>query len=58
MRKIKPTFLTVKEIREIMKRGDDMPTAIFSATKTDYIVKPRTIFGAPKNGKEKCSIRW
>lgn len=28
---IKPQspFLTVKEIREIMKKGEDMPTAIF-----------------------------
>lgn len=43
---IKPTpvFLTVKQIREIMKNGDDMPTAIFSADKKDYIVKPRTIY--------------
>ena len=27
-----------------MKNGDDMPTAIFSADKKDYIVKPRTIY--------------
>ena len=44
MRKFKPKFLTIKEIQEYMRRGEYMPTAIFSATKTDYIVKPRTIF--------------
>ena len=42
--KPKPVFLTVKEIREIMIKGEDMPTAIFSADKQDYIVKPRTIY--------------
>lgn len=40
----KPVFLTVKQIREIMINNEDMPTAIFSAEKTDYIVKPRTIY--------------
>ena len=44
-RKPKATFLTVKEIREILINGEDIPTAINSATKTDYIVKPRTVFG-------------
>jgi len=44
MKKIRPVFLTCKEIREIMLKGEDMPTAIFSAKKTNYIVKPRTIF--------------
>ena len=48
MKKLRPKFLTVKEIREIMIRGEDMPTAIFSAKKTDYIIKPRTIFGIRK----------
>lgn len=58
MRKIKPKFLTVKEIRQIMKEGKDMPTAIFSAQKQDYIVKPRgTIFGIAKK-KRKGHIRW
>jgi hypothetical protein len=51
-RKIKPKFITVKETREIMRRGDQMPTAIFSANKTDYIVKPRTIFGTSKRNKK------
>ena len=27
-----------------MINNEDMPTAIFSAEKTDYIVKPRTIY--------------
>ena len=42
--KPKPVFLTVKDIREIMIKGEDIPTAIFSADKQDYIVKPRTIY--------------
>lgn len=57
MRKIKPKFITIKEIQEKMRRGEPIPTAIFSATKTDYIVKPRTIFGNYKKGR-KGSIRW
>lgn len=48
MKKTKPVFLTCKEIREIMLKGEDMPTAIFSAKKTNYIVKPRTIFGTSR----------
>ncbi len=42
--KSKPVFLTVKDIRKIMIKGEDMPTAIFSADNQDYIVKPRTIY--------------
>lgn len=42
--KPKPVFLTVKQIREIMINNENMPTAIFSADKQDYIVKPRTIY--------------
>ena len=42
--KPKPVFLTVKDIREIMIKGEDMPTAISAADKQDYIVKPRTIY--------------
>lgn len=42
--KPKPVFLTVKQTREIMINNEDMPTAIFSAEKKDYIVKPRTIY--------------
>lgn len=57
MRKIKPKFLTVKEIRQIMIDGKDMPTAIFSAQKQNYIVKPRgTIFGIAK--KKKGHMGW
>lgn len=48
LKKTKPTFLTCKEIREILIKGEDMPTAIFHATKNEYIVKPRTIFGHQK----------
>ena len=39
--------MSIKEIQEIMRNDRYMPTAIFSATKTDYIVKPRIIH-APK----------
>lgn len=46
--KPKPVFLTVKEIREKMIKGEDMPTAIFAADKQDYIVKPRTIYAKSK----------
>lgn len=53
MKKPKATYLTVKEIREILINGEDMPTAIFSATKTDYIVKPRTIFGPKVKTKKR-----
>lgn len=49
--KTKRTYLTCKEIRNILIKGEDMPTAIFSATKTEYIVKPRTIFGYQKSKK-------
>lgn len=49
--KTKATYLTCKEIRDILIKGEDMPTAIFGATKTEYIVKPRTIFGHQKRKK-------
>ena len=52
MKKFKPKFLTIKEIQEIMRRGEPMPTAIFSAKKEDYIVKPRTIFGNSKKDRK------
>lgn len=56
MKRIKPKFLSITEIQEIMKTDRYMPTAIFPAKKTDYIVKPRTIFGNKKGGKG--LIRW
>ena len=52
--KPKPVFLTVKDIREIMIKGEDMPKAILSADKQDYIVKPRTIYA---KSKQKRRIR-
>lgn len=55
-RKFKPKYLTVKEIRKIMKNGEDMPTAIFSATRTEYIVPARTIF-SPKE-KNRNLFTW
>lgn len=54
---IKPKYLTVKEIREIMRNGEDMPTAIFNAKKEEYIVKPRTIFGKTRR-KSKGRISY
>ena len=51
--KSKPTFLTAKEMQQILKNYEDMPTAIFSANKKDYIVKPRTIFGSNKKIKKR-----
>lgn len=53
--KPKPVFLTVKQIREIMINNEDMPTAIFSAEKKDYIVKPRTIYAKKRT---KCRIKY
>lgn len=58
MRKFKPRYLTIKEIQQKMRDGRGMPTAIFSAQKKDYIVKPRgTIFGILKKGS-KGNITW
>ncbi len=50
MRKIKPKFLTVEEIQEKMRRGEPIPTAVFSAMKREYIVKARTIYAKEKKG--------
>jgi len=36
-----------------MLNGEDMPTAIFSANKMNYIFKPRTIFGSKVKTKKK-----
>ena len=41
----KKRYLTTKEIREHLLKGETIPTNIFTAKKTDYIVKPRTIYG-------------
>ena len=45
LRRSKKVFLTAKEIGELMKKGEPIPTNIFNAEKKDYIVKSRTIFG-------------
>lgn len=50
-RKIKPVFLTITEIQQIMREDKWMPTAIFSATRTEYIVPARTIFSPKKKNK-------
>lgn len=39
-----------------MRKNEPMPTAIFSAKKIDYIVKPRNIYG-PKLVKTKKDLR-
>lgn len=52
MKKFKPKFLTVEEIQEKMRRGEPMPTAIFSAKKTEYIVKARTIYSKEKKNSK------
>lgn len=57
MRKIRPKFLTIEEIQEKMRNREPIPTAVFSCKKTDYIVKPRTIFGKEKKGS-KAAIRY
>lgn len=58
MRIIKHRFLTAKEIEKFVQEGKDIPTAIFSAKKKDYIVKPRgTVFGIEKK-KRKGRIKW
>ena len=50
----KMPYLTIKEIRQRLINGDNMPTAISTAKKTEHIVKPRgTIFGKPKKKKER-----
>jgi hypothetical protein len=36
--------MTIEERRKILLNDGKMPTAIFSADKKDFIVKPRTIF--------------
>lgn len=52
LRKSKKVFLTSREIGELMRKGEPIPTNIFNAEKKDYIVKARTIFG-PKPRKQK-----
>ena len=52
MKKIKSKFLSIKEIQEIMRQDDLMPTAIFSATHTEYGILPaKTIFRVSKKNK-------
>ena len=38
-----------------MRNGDDMPTAIFSAERLEYIFKPRTIYSKKQTNKE---LNW
>lgn len=50
LRRSKKVYLTSKEIGELMRKGEPIPTNMFNAEKRDYIVKARTIFG-PKPRK-------
>lgn len=50
-KKIKPVFMTIPEIQQIMRENRWMPTAIFSATHTKYIVSAKTIFSPKKKNK-------
>lgn len=53
MKKSKRVYLTIEQKRNIVLSGQDMPTAIFSAGKREYVVKPRgTIFGFRKRKKK------
>ena len=51
MRNKKKQYLTIEERRRILLEDGKMPTAIFSADKKEFIVKPRTIF-CKKNKKK------
>ena len=55
MKKKNNAYLTIEEKRAIILNDEPMPTAIFTADKKDYIVKPRTIFGTERK-KKKHSI--
>lgn len=50
MRKRKQIYLTIDQKRDIILKNRDMPTAIFTADKREFIVKPiHTIFGLTKH---------
>lgn len=54
---MKPKYLSIKEIQEIMRKGEYMPTAIFSVEYKDYIVKPRTVYAKKTKRRAKGKIR-
>lgn len=45
MKRTKKVYLSTKEIQDKMRDNKPVPTSIYNATKTDYIVKTRTIHG-------------
>ena len=58
MKKQKPTpYITIEERRKILLGDGKMPTAIFSADKKEFIVKPRTIFGKEQKKRTKNIFR-
>lgn len=47
-------YLTIEQKKSILLGSGEMPTAIFSADKRGFIVKPRgTIFGIERKRKKK-----
>jgi hypothetical protein len=48
LKRTKKVFLTCKEIQELMRNGEPIPTNIFNAERKEYIVKSRTIYGSDK----------
>lgn len=58
MKKKKTTpYITIEERRKIILGDGEMPTAIFSADKKEFIVKPRTIFGKEQKKRTKNIFR-
>lgn len=58
MKKQKSTpYMTIEERRKILLNDGKMPTAIFSADKKEFIVKPRTIFGKKQKRQTKNIFR-
>lgn len=45
MSKTKRAYLNVHEMQEKMENNEPIPTSMFNTTKTDDIVKARTIHG-------------
>lgn len=52
MSRTKKVYLSIKEIQDKMRNDEPIPTSMFNATKTDYIVKARTIHGPKVKSKK------
>lgn len=56
-KKRKNVYLTIEQRRNILLKGGIMPTAIFTADKSEFIVKPRgTIFGIERKKKRRSIV--